>query len=333
MKKAFLLIILFSFISLSSQAFELENVEKIGNINIDVALTAYVIYDRGITYYDASSLVSISKNAEPIGFSLVGGAYYLPVVGIGILKTTTYTDLFSTLPIAYVELVPIRGLSLQFGKLSTLIGYESAFTYLNNHIQRGLVWNMQPLIHSGVRLVYTTDLLFVKIGINDGFYSLVTTLKPAIEATLGLTLIDNLSISFNIHIPDGSSIINTKEFNSVISYIVGDLSFGADLVYVESPKDSTSATAIGGAAHLSYFFKPFKISGRIEYVQDNPDIEGVDLIGLGDKNKGLTLTLTPSYIQGPLLFRLEISYVNAENSFIDDNKDQTRFGLEVGLLF
>ena len=46
------------------------------------------------------------------------------------------------------------------------------------------------------------------------------------------------------------------------------------------------AKASGVALHLSYDLKPFKLSGRIEYVKDNSDAGGIDLVGLGDGNKG-----------------------------------------------
>jgi hypothetical protein len=103
---------------------------------------------------------------------LIGGAYAVPVVGLALSKTSESTDLFSPIPVAYVEYSPTKGPSIQAGRLSTIIGYESAFTYQNNYIQRGLVWNMQPVVNNGVRITYSTDLFFVKLGVNDGFYTL-----------------------------------------------------------------------------------------------------------------------------------------------------------------
>ena len=107
---------------------------------------------------------------------------------MGLSKTSQYTDPFSPIPIAYLEYSPMKELSIQAGKLPTIIGYESALTYQNNYIQRGLVWNMQPVINNGVRITYSTDSFFVELGVNDGFYTLSTTHpKPALEASLGLT--------------------------------------------------------------------------------------------------------------------------------------------------
>jgi hypothetical protein len=206
--KKLALLSLFGSVALA-QALELK-LEPIGTINVSGALTVYTIHSNNIavndnrkTRYDAgSAIVSLSKPAEPLGFTLIGGAYAVPVVGVGLLKTSQYTDLFSPIPVAYLEYSPMKGLSVQAGKLPTIIGYESAFTYQNNYIQRGLVWNMQPVINNGVRLTYSTGPFFVKLGVNDGFYTLSTTHpKPALEASLGLTPIKDGSIALNVIVP------------------------------------------------------------------------------------------------------------------------------------
>lgn len=336
-----------------ASALELKT-DFLGTLNIGGSITGYGIYtnnkvgtDKKIRYDIGSAILTISKSADPIGFTIMGGAYSTPVVGVGILKTTDYTDLFSALPIAYLEFAPVKGLSLQVGKLPTIIGYESAFTYLNNYIQRGLIWNMQPVINNGVRLTYTSDLFFLKMGVNDGFYTLSTThAKPAIEASFGITPVKDGSISFNMLLPDKNARPNStavpankREFNVVVSYTLNKLSLGADLMYVEAPKSSEAAVpekakASGGCIHFSYDLKPFKISGRVEYVKDNSDNGGIDLVGLGDGNKGWTFTLTPAYTKGPLFVRGEISYVKADKPFtVNSKKNQTRFGMEVGFIF
>jgi predicted porin len=103
---------------------------------------------------------------------------------------------------------------------------------------------------------------------------------------------------------------------------------------VEAPKSDKAnvpekAKASGVALHLSYDLKPFKLSGRVEYVKDNSD--GTDLVGLGkDGNKAWTFTVTPAYTKGSLFLRGELSYVKADQPFTQNNKkDQTRVGVEV----
>ncbi len=348
--KKLALLSLFGSVALA-QALELK-LEPIGTINVSGALTVYTIHsnnkidqDEKKTRYDAgSAIISLSKSAEPFGFTLIGGAYATPVVGVRLLKTSEYTEPFSPIPVAYLEYSPMKGLSIQAGKLPTIIGYESALTYLNNNIQRGLVWNMQPVINNGVRITYSTDLFSVKFGVNDGFYTLSTTdPKPALEASLGLTPIKDGSIALNVIVPHKDSATNNRELNLVASYTLDKLSLGADLLYVEAPKSDKAgvlekAKASGVALHLSYDLKPFKLSGRVEYVKDKSDAglgtQGIDLVGLGDGNKGLTFTVTPAYTHGPLFLRGELSYVKADKEFTSNNKkDQIRIGVEVGFMF
>jgi hypothetical protein len=349
--KKLALLSLFGSVALA-QALELK-LEPIGTINVNGALTVYTIHsnnktdDKKTRYDVGSAIISLSKSAEPFGFTLIGGAYATPVVGVGLLKTSDYTDPFSPIPVAYLEYSPMKGLSIQAGKLPTIIGYESAFTHQNNYIQRGLVWNMQPVINNGVRLTYSTELFFVKLGVNDGFYTLSTTHpKPALEASLGLTPIKDGSIALNVILPDKDSRpndtadpSNKRELNLVASYTLDKLSLGADLLYVEAPRSNTAgvsekAKASGVALHVSYDLKPFKLSGRIEYVKDNSDAGGIDLVGLGDGNKGWTFTVTPAYTHGPLFLRGELSYVKADQPFtLNGKKNQTRIGAEVGFMF
>ena len=332
-----------------AQALELK-LEPIGTINVSGALSVYTIHsnnktdDRKTRYDVGSAIISLSKPAEPFGFTLIGGAYATPVVGLGLSKTSEYTDPYSPIPVAYVEYSPVKGLSIQAGKLPTIIGYESALTYLNNNIQRGLVWNMQPVVNNGVRITYSTDLFSVKLGVNDGFYTLSKKdPKPALEASVGLTPIKDGSIAFNVIVPHKDSTTNKRELNLVASYELDKLSLGADLLYVEAPRSDKAgvlekAKASGVALHVSYDLKPFKLSGRIEYVKDNSDAglgtEGIDLVGIGDGNKGWTFTVTPAYTHGPLFLRGEISYVNADKPFtLNGKKDQIRVGVEVGFMF
>lgn len=168
----------------------------------------------------------------------------------------------------------------------------------------------------------------------------------ALEGSLTITPTKKGSVSFNFILPDKGSRpnptatpANKRELNIVTSYILGKESLGFDFVYVEVPADARAqvpakARAGGGAVHLSYELKPFKATGRVEYVKDSSDVGGIDLVGLGDGNKGWTFTFTHSYTKGALFLRWELSYVKADNSFtLNNKKSQTRAGVEAGLVF
>jgi len=267
---------------------------------------------------------------------------------------------FTPLPLAYFEFTPKKNLNFTIGRLGTLIGYEAPFTYQNNYIQRGLVWNMQPLFHHGLRFSYLGETVSARLGLNDGYYSLgvdsekqdgkkIRNLSYALEGSLGLTPLKDLSLSFNFFIPERDAKpnevafpANKRQYNLVASYVLNNFSLGADLLYVYAPKSNSSqvfrsARAYGLAWHISYDYKPFKVSLRAEYVKDKKD--EIDLVGIGDNNRGYTLTLSPGYYKDHLFIRADLSYVKADKDFADYNNgrpredSQKRIGLELGFSF
>jgi hypothetical protein len=90
--KKLALLSLFGSVALA-QALELK-LEPIGTINVSGALTVYTIHSNNKTdenekktrYDVGSAIISLSKSAEPFGFTLIGGAYATPVVGAALLK-------------------------------------------------------------------------------------------------------------------------------------------------------------------------------------------------------------------------------------------------------
>lgn len=367
--KVFLFSGSFLFLTGVAQAMELKT-DLFGSLEVNGALTGYFLNGKRIaenakeTRVDmASALLSLTKKAKPLGFTLLGGAFATPVVGLDTYKTSDNVNLFSPLPLAYLEIAtPLKGLTFSLGRMGTLVGYEAPFTYQNNYIQRGLVWNMQPVFHHGIRATYSKGIFTGKLGINDGYYSLgvdsyspsgkaVNKLAYALEGSLGITPLKDLALTFNFLIPESSARpnevtnpANKQQYNLILSYTLKKLTFSGDLLYVYAPKSSKaqvpdSAKAYGGALHVTYDYAPFRFSLRAEYIKDKKDAGGIDLVGIGEDNRGYTLTFTPGYYKDPFFIRAEVSYVKAKRDFADikegePTKDsQTRFGLELGFKF
>ena len=73
--------------------------------------------------------VFIQKTDGPIQFFVQAGAYSLPSLGFGYAKATTITEnTYNVVPQAFVKFVPTPEISIQVGKLPTLIGAEYSFT-------------------------------------------------------------------------------------------------------------------------------------------------------------------------------------------------------------
>jgi|GEM_PF-729093 len=357
---------LFGLVFTASAVYALEvNTEGLGKLEIGGALSGYLLSgDQKITEENrksrtdlSSALISVSKKGEFFSFTLQGGAYAFPTIGMPLSKTSDFTDMFSPLPLAYVELNLAKNLTLSAGRLGTLIGYEALFTYQNNYIQRGLVWNMQPLFHHGIRLTWVKGPFTIKGGLNDGYFSagvdsfthdrtVTPKISPALEFSTSLEVSKNFNLALNLLLPKKSSLpnevaypANKREYNMVLNFVRGNMTLGFDGLFVDAPRSykaqvSKSAKAYGFALHGAYDLSPIKIALRFEYVKDKKDAGSIDLVGLGDGNRAYTLTLSPGYYKDPLFFKADLSYVKAKEDFTYKEKDKLwRFGLEAGFRF
>ncbi|MBU2781439.1 outer membrane beta-barrel protein, partial [Acidithiobacillus caldus] len=60
---------------------------------------------------------------------------------------------------------------VEIGKLPTLIGAEDGFTFQNLNIERGLLWDVEPIVSRGVQANYSMGPLSASLSWNDGYYS------------------------------------------------------------------------------------------------------------------------------------------------------------------
>jgi hypothetical protein len=83
-----------------------------------------------------------------------------------ILQSTT-----GCVPQAFLKFVSGDRVSFEMGKLPSLIGVESTFTFENAEIERGLLWNQTSSVSDGIQLNYADGPLNVSVSWNDGYYS------------------------------------------------------------------------------------------------------------------------------------------------------------------
>src|ERR1700753_2965024 len=106
----------------------------------------------------SNAQIFINKVDGDFQYFIDVGAYSLPTLGVPYTKATTVTsNTYDVMPLAYVKYAPsaLPGFSIQAGKLPTLIGDEYMFTIENSNIERGLIWNVEPLVSRGVQGNYT----------------------------------------------------------------------------------------------------------------------------------------------------------------------------------
>jgi hypothetical protein len=305
----------------------------------------------------SNALVTVAHSNGPLRFSLTAGAYNFPVVGIAINPTFQQfanTNLYGYLPNAYVQYVPNANWTISAGKLPTLLGQENAFTFQNVNVQRGLVWNMEPVVSRGIRVGYSNASFSAALEFNDGFYS---GNRRAFEGMLGWNPTASNSLQFIFIIPDANTppnptvlVANKREYDLMYTQQIGKLQLLPYALWVQSPASSAlgyarTQSAFGAVLLANYAFNgAFSLAGRFETAGNSSSIRDFsfnsDLVGYGPGSSANTFTLTPAYKTQHVFVRGEWSHVAANNLLPAIGfgpggllTNQTRFGLEAGVQF
>ena len=328
----------------SANAGSLEELKQLLNqqdVSIDLALTGDYLYtaDRSdstnadqFAYNTYMGLFKEASNESPFGFGLeLSNNEWAPVVGSEPIPSVSSSI---SVDQAYVEVL-LKNFNIKAGRILTNIGGEAPYTWQNINIQRGLVWNGEPVYYNGVRFSGNFGAYGVYVGINDRDTS---DGKMALEAGISGDLSQKTSVSFNVLIPDSKDNNPTKVYNLTFTsdyFEKAPITFYVD--YLSTPQKGQDAQSIGAA-----FLVDFKVNNqvsvgsRVEYV--NNDGDG-DNYGIGTGNNALTFTLTPKYqINKYLYVRGEASYVSLGHKYYNKNDNsktdsEFRVGAEIGFVF
>lgn len=299
----------------------------------------------------------LQKDTGTWQFLVQGGAYTFPVVGVPFTDTPDVVkNLYGPVPVAYLKWSPSDSVSLQVGKLATLVGAEGAWPWGNYNIERGLLWNLENIVTRGAQFNYSSGALSTSLAWTDGFYShrfnnLTGSLTYTLSQTDTLTAViyDTLGTTPYGSTATPEALNNGRIFNLIYTHTAGDWTFTPYLQYDQSPASSdlgyTSGNDAYGAALLADYAidKTWSFGTRIEYVTSsgtNNTSANNDLLGYGPGSRAWTLTFTPTWQSGGLFARAELSYVHA-GSFTPglafgaagDQAQQTRILLESGVVF
>jgi len=305
----------------------------------------------------SNAFLIVNKTSGTFRYGFAAGAYSIPVVGFALNKTIqngANTSLYGALPAVYVEYAPTNYFNLQAGKLATLIGQESTYTYENINIQRGIVWNMETAVSRGVRADFTRSKFNGALEINDGYYS---GNRLGVEGQITNTPSASTTYEFVFVIPNSSapanataSIANKRLYNPLLTYTTGRWQFQPYLLWVESPASKVLGYTTAEHAFGSVFMVTYTLSSiwslpfRVEYGKNGSTSSdtspNANLLGYGPGSSAWTYTLTPTYRKGVFFARAEASDVNVANlapgtAFGTDGSqpNQFRTGLEAGLQF
>jgi Putative beta-barrel porin-2, OmpL-like. bbp2 len=283
------------------------------------------------------------------------GAYSFPALGSPYINAgRTVGDFFGPVPVAYGKLAPTDTISIQGGKLPTLIGAEYAFTFQNMNIERGLLWNQEPVVSRGVQGNYTLGPLAFSLSLNDGFYSgryswisgsaawtvdKENTLSVTAGGNVGTTPKSTLATPF---FQDNSEIVDV-----IYTYSSAPWTVTPYFQFTNVPSSAKlgighDASTYGGAMLASYQFNEnVSLAGRAEYIASTGSVaNGSPSLLYGPGSSAFSFTLTPTYQEGIFFIRDELSYVLANGitpgfGFGHGGRthNQARIVLEAGLIF
>jgi len=263
-------------------------------------------------------------------FYVQAGAYSLPSLGGGYIKSSIAPALlYGDVPVAFVKIVPTDNFSIQAGKLPTLYGAESTFTFQNMNIQRGLLWNQEPSISEGVQANWSSGPFSLSVSANDGYYSkqlnwIDGTASYAFNGgadTVSLTAGGNVGHN-PTNLPFATPVINDGSmFVAIYSHTSGPWTITPYFQYANAPADPAhgtfkGASSAGGAVLVNYAFDDhWKLAGRAEYVSSSGSAAAgsVNMLIAGPGSKAWSFTLTPTYQYKIFFARLEGSYVGASD--------------------
>jgi len=299
----------------------------------------------------------LQKDSGELQFFVQGGAYNFPVVGTPFTDTADEVkNLFGPIPVAYIKFVPTDTVSLQVGKLPSLVGAEGAWPWGNYNIERGLLWNLENTVTHGAQINYSSGAFSAALAWTDGFYSqrfnnltgsFTYTLSPA--DTFTAVVYDTLGTT-----PYGSSatpeaLNNSRIYNLIYTHAVGNWILTPYIQYVESPASTelgyTHDNSASGVALLADYTinKQWSLGARVEYVTssgaDNTSANN-NLLGYGPGSHAWTLTFTPTWQSGGLFVRTELSYAKVSEFTAGlafgnggNQDDQMRLLFETGVVF
>jgi hypothetical protein len=301
--------------------------------------------------------IFVQKTDGIVQFYAQAGAYSIASLGTSYVSAAEATfgsgspagNLWGWFPQGFIKIAPNDSLSIEAGKLPTLIGAEYTFSFENINIERGLLWNQENAVNKGVQGNYTKGPFAFSLSVNDGFDSGVfnwvtgsatytlnsaNTFEFAAGGNVGTT--NHLS---TLRTPD--TLNNSQIYNLIYTYnsdpwIIQPY-FQATHIPTNLVLYGPSASTFGGAVLVNYDLgSGFNLGGRLEYIGTT----GSNNLLYGPGSGAFSFTITPTYQWKYYFARAEFSWVKANNITSGeamgpnlDGNSQTRVMLETGILF
>jgi hypothetical protein len=294
----------------------------------------------------------IQKIDGVVQFYAQAGIYSFPALGTPYLRASdTNSDFFGPLPVAYLKLAPNSVFNVEGGRLPSLFGAEYSFTFQNMNIERGLLWNQEPIISQGVQANYTAGPVALSGSFNDGYFSdrfnwivgsgtwtinSANSLGLVVGGNVGRTTVDTIAT------PTPQS--NSAILNLIYTYSKAPWTVTPYFQYTSVPKNANlypgnGADTYGLAVLANYAFNDnWNLAGRLEFIGSG----GSTNVLYGPGSNAFSFTITPTYTLSRFFIRGEASVVAAGSTNTalypvfgksGNETTQARFMIEAGVLF
>jgi hypothetical protein len=297
--------------------------------------------------------VILNKTDGLFQFYVQAGAYSIPTLGVAYLRTNQLdSNTFGYVPQGFVKVVPNAHVNIMAGALPTLVGAEYAFSFENFNIERGLLWNVEPVVSKGVQVNFSEGPWSASLAWTDGYYSNVYT---ALSGQVTYTFKTNDTLEFvgegNVAKNHVATFVtplaanNGQIYDLIFTASRGPWEFQPYVQYQSTPTVraggvvlTPSGTTWGAALLAKYSFtSEFSVAGRLEYISSSG---GANLLGYGVGSTAWTISVTPTYQKGIFFIRGELSYVGISSGtpgFLfgktGTSTDQARGMIETGVIF
>lgn len=303
----------------------------------------------------SNAQIMIQKTDGLVQYYVQAGAYSLPALGTEYLAAgKANSDFFGPVPQAFIKIAPTANLSIEGGKLPTLIGAEYTFSFENMNIERGLLWNQEPAVSRGVQVNYAAGPVAFSVSFNDGYYSdRFNWISGSATWTINSSNILEFAVAGNAGGTPTSTVAtplaqnNSSIYNIIYTYTSGPWTITPYVQWSHVPKNVElgflhEANTYGGAVLANYAFNSnFSLAGRIEYIGSTGNVSGgAPNLLYGPGSKAMSLTLTPTYQWKRLFARGDLSFVKIFDAVAGDalggnldSTSQVRGLLETGVIF
>jgi hypothetical protein len=309
--------------------------------------------DRSVGLDVSNAQVFIQKTDGLLQFYLQVGGYSLPALGSqywGLTNlSSAHENFYGIVPVVYLKLAPTPEFNVLAGKLPSLIGAESTFTFQNMNIERSLLWNQEPVVSRGVQTNWAKGPWSLSLSLNDGFYSgrlnwLSGSASYAFSSKDSLTFVAAGNFGQTSKASPATPLLqnNGRIFNLILTHSDGPLSVTPYLQYTCVPRnpglaiEGESSTFSAEVLATYTFTEIFSLAARAAYQISS----GTENLLFGPRSRAFTLTLTPTWQIDRYFVRAEISYVKALQATSGSvfgatgtATSQTRWMIETGILF